>query len=72
MGLVRLTDTHEKLNETQRMEAVQFYGDEAMKMLREAVKRGFKDAAHMRQDKDLESLFNRTDFQMLLKELEKK
>ena len=54
------------------MEAVQFYGDEAMKMLREAVKRGFKDAAHMRQDKDLESLFNRTDFQMLLKELEKK
>jgi hypothetical protein len=30
--------------------AVQFYGDEAMKLLRDAVAKGFKDAARMKKD----------------------
>jgi len=33
---------HEKLDEAKRKELTQFYGDEAMKLLREAVKRGYK------------------------------
>jgi hypothetical protein len=34
----------------QRQAAVQFYGDEAMKLLRDAVAKGFKDAARMKKD----------------------
>jgi hypothetical protein len=29
---------------------VQFYGDEAMKLLRDAVAKGFNDAARMKKD----------------------
>jgi hypothetical protein len=43
-----------------------------MKLLREAVAKGFKDAAHMKQDSDLAPLRQRPDFQKLLKELEEK
>ena len=50
---------------------MQFYGDEAMKLLREAVAKGFKDAKQMKQDRDLDPLRDREDFQKLLEELEK-
>jgi tetratricopeptide (TPR) repeat protein len=50
--------------------AVQFYGDEAMKLLKVAVAKGFKDAADVKQNKDLDSLRGREDFKKLLAELE--
>jgi tetratricopeptide (TPR) repeat protein len=50
--------------------AVQFYGDEAMKMLRDAVNNGWKDAAHIKKDTDLDSLQQREDFKKLLSDLE--
>jgi len=53
----------------QRQAAVQFYGDEAMKLLRNAVAKGFKDAARMQKDSDLDPLRQRSDFQQLLQEL---
>jgi serine/threonine protein kinase/tetratricopeptide (TPR) repeat protein len=61
---------HDKLDDKQRKEAVQFYGDAAMKLLREAVSKGWKDAAHMKKDTDLNSLHQRDDFKKLLAALE--
>jgi hypothetical protein len=43
-----------------------------MVMLEDAVVKGYKDAAHMRQDPDLAPLRKRADFQKLLAELEAK
>jgi serine/threonine protein kinase len=63
---------HEKMDEKQRREAVQFYGDVAMKLLREAVSKGYKDVAHMKKDVDLGPLRPREDFQKLIAELEGK
>jgi hypothetical protein len=69
---IPIVEKHAKLDAAKRKEMAQFYGDEAMKLLREAVKRGFKDAAHMKEDSDLDPLRSRKDFQTLLAELEKK
>jgi tetratricopeptide (TPR) repeat protein len=50
----------------------QEYADRAVELLHQAVKAGWKDAAHMKKDTDLDSLRGREDFQKLLRELEKK
>jgi hypothetical protein len=42
---------------------------EAMVLLKQAVAKGYKDAGHMKQDKDLDALRERADFQKLLAEL---
>jgi hypothetical protein len=60
----------DKLDDTKRKDAVQFYGDAAMKLLRDAVGKGFKDAAHMKKDTDLDPLREREDFKKLVAELE--
>jgi serine/threonine protein kinase/tetratricopeptide (TPR) repeat protein len=48
------------------------YADSAMELLREAVKAGWKDHAHMKKDADLDPLRERDDFRKLLAELEAK
>jgi serine/threonine protein kinase len=63
---------HNKLDAKQRTEAVQFYGDAAMKLLRYAVSKGFKDVAHMTKDADLDPLRRREDFRKLVAQLEGK
>jgi serine/threonine protein kinase len=63
---------HDKLDDKQRKAAVQFYGDAAMKLLREALSKGYKDVAHMEKDADLEPLLQREDFQNLVSELKGK
>ena len=45
-------------------------GDEAMALLKQAVAKGYQNAAHMKQDKDLGALRDREDFKRLLAELE--
>jgi hypothetical protein len=45
------------------------YADRAMELLQRAVQAGYKDAAHMAKDTDLDSLRNREDFRRLLTEL---
>jgi hypothetical protein len=62
--------TEAGLDKAKRQAAVQFYGDAAMKMLQTAVAKGWKDAAHMKKDTDLDPLRTREDFQTLLRELE--
>jgi serine/threonine protein kinase/Flp pilus assembly protein TadD len=49
----------------------QEYADRAMELLRRAVQAGWRNAAHMRQDTDLDPLWGRDDFQQLLRELDK-
>jgi eukaryotic-like serine/threonine-protein kinase len=63
-------DTH--LAEAQRKELAQSYADRAMAFLRQAVARGFKDTAHVKNDAAWEPLRTREDFQKLLAELEGK
>jgi hypothetical protein len=46
------------------------FAEEALALLKQAVGQGFKNAAHMKQDKDLDALRPRVDFQKLLAELE--
>jgi hypothetical protein len=46
------------------------FTEEALSILKQAVAKGFKKAAHMKQDKDLDALRARVDFQKLLAELE--
>ena len=63
---------HDKLDDKQRKEAVQFYADAAMKLLRDAVSKGYKDVMHMKKDTDLDPLRQREDFKKLIAELEGK
>jgi serine/threonine protein kinase/tetratricopeptide (TPR) repeat protein len=46
--------------------------DQAMALLKQAVARGYKNAGHMKRDKDLDTLRDRDDFKKLLAELEGK
>ncbi len=50
----------------------QEYADRAMELLHIAVKAGYKDAAHMKKDTDLDPLREREDFKKLIAELETK
>jgi serine/threonine protein kinase len=56
--------------EAQATAAVQFYGDATMKMLKDAVAKGFKDLPDMKQNEGLDPLRGREDFKRLLAELE--
>jgi serine/threonine protein kinase/tetratricopeptide (TPR) repeat protein len=48
----------------------QVYADRAMELLYQAVKAGYKDAAHMKRNPNLAPLRDRDDFKMLLADLE--
>ncbi len=69
---VQLTGREAQLAEPARKELAQGYADGAMLLLRQAVDRGFKDAAHMKKDTDLQPLRGREDFRKLIAELEGK
>lgn len=69
---VPLAAKHDRLDDEQRKQAVQFYGDAAMKLLRDAGSKGFKDVAYMKKDTNLDPLRQRDDFQQLVAELEGK
>src|SRR5262249_10572085 len=69
---VRIVAKHDKLDAMQRKEAARFYGDAAMKLLRDAVSKGYKDVAHMKKDIDLDPLRQREDYQKLVGDLEPK
>jgi tetratricopeptide (TPR) repeat protein len=69
---VPIVASHAKLDATQRKEAAQLYGDAAMKLLRDAVSKGYKDVAHMKKNTHLDPLRQRDDFQKLIAEREGK
>jgi tetratricopeptide (TPR) repeat protein len=53
----------------QRKQLAQSYADRAMVALRQAVRAGFKDAAYMSKDTDLDALRGRADFKKLVQQL---
>jgi tetratricopeptide (TPR) repeat protein len=55
-----------------KAELVRAYGDQAMGLLREAVRRGFRDAARLRTGANFQALAGREDFRALLSELDAK
>jgi hypothetical protein len=67
---VPIAAKHSRLDDTQRREAAQFYGDAAMKLLRDAVRKGYKDVPHLKKDTDLVPLRQWEDFRKLVAELE--
>jgi hypothetical protein len=71
-GCIPIAAKHQKLDDQQRKESAQFYSDAALKLLRDAVSKGYKDVAHMKKDTDLDPLRQQDDFQKLVAELEGK
>ena len=66
---VPLAEKDKQLSDVKRKELAQSYGDKAMAALRQAIQNGFKDAAHMKKDTDLDALRGREDFKKLLGDL---
>jgi hypothetical protein len=60
----------EQLAAELRQEQARFYAGQGMTMLQHAVAKGYKDASQLKQDKDLDPLRKRDDFQQLLAGLE--
>jgi hypothetical protein len=52
-----------------RADKKQEYATRAMELLQQAVKAGYRDAAHMKEDSDLDPIRGRDDFKKLLAEL---
>jgi tetratricopeptide (TPR) repeat protein len=69
---VPLAEKDPMLDESKRKELAAQYAGRALALLRQAVQRGYTDAAHVRKDNDLDSLRSRRDFQDLLRELDEK
>jgi serine/threonine-protein kinase len=67
---IAIVEIDEKANKEERAKQIQFYGDRAMAMLRDAVAKGYKDAAHMKKNTELDSLRSREDFKKLVADLE--
>jgi serine/threonine-protein kinase len=67
---VPLAEKDAKLPEARRQELARSYGDRALEALRQAVAKGYKDAAQMKKDTDLDAVRGRDDFQKLLAEVE--
>ncbi len=63
---------HDKLDARQRKEAARFYADAAMKLVREAVNKGYKDVARLKKDTDLAPLRRQAEFRKIVAELEGK
>jgi tetratricopeptide (TPR) repeat protein len=61
---------NDQLSAEMRQQLAGQFADRAIALLRQAIECGFKDAAQMKQDTDLNLLHDRPDFQKLLSELE--
>ena len=67
---VPIVEKDDKLDAANRQAEMQFYADQAMAMLRDAVAKGYKNVEHMKKDKDLDPLREREDFKNVVAELE--
>ena len=65
---VPVVDQDERLPGHQRREWMQRYSDQAVVLLEDAIRKGFKDLARLQNDTDLESLRPHPGFQRLLTE----
>ena len=53
---ISIVRADEQATKDERDRQAAFYGDEATTMLRDAVAKGYKDAAHMKHDKHFDAL----------------
>jgi hypothetical protein len=67
---IPILEKYGQLDAAKRKVAVQFYGDQAMVMLRVAVSKGWRAVGHMRRDTDLDPLRTRDDYKKLVADLE--
>jgi serine/threonine-protein kinase len=68
---IPLAEQDSRVSKTQRQQQARCYGDQALEMLRKALSQGYRDADHLKKDKDLEPLRAREDLKQLLIELPK-
>jgi tetratricopeptide (TPR) repeat protein len=66
---VPLAEKDARLLEGKRKELAKSYADQALAALRQAVGKGYRDAANLKKDPDLDPLRGRDDFQKLLAEV---
>jgi serine/threonine-protein kinase len=71
-GCSERAENDRKLSPTDRARLKEQYAGRAMDFLRQALARGFQDAALLKTDKDLVPLRSRGDFRRLVQELEQK
>jgi serine/threonine protein kinase len=71
-GCIALVDKDTELAAAQRKDLAESYAEKSLKLLRQAVERGFTDAARMQKDPRLEPLRERPEYRKLLAELEGK
>jgi tetratricopeptide (TPR) repeat protein len=67
---VAAVEKADKLDEAMRRAEMQFYADQAMAMVRDAVAKGYKNADYMKTDKGLDPIRGREDFKKVVAELE--
>jgi serine/threonine-protein kinase len=60
----------EQLSPEERQRQTLLFANQALAMLRHAIDKGYKDVAQLKQDKDLDPVRQREDFQNLLAELD--
>ena len=65
-----IVEKNDKLDAAKRQAEMQFYADQAMAMLRDAVAKGYENIEHMKQDNNLDPLRERADFKKVVAELE--
>jgi hypothetical protein len=63
---------HDQLDDRQRTEAAQLYGDAARKLLRDALSKGSRDVVHLKKATDLNPLRQREEFRKPVAELQGK
>ena len=71
-GYYHLTRGFARLSASADKDAREKDAQQAMDFLRKAVAKGYGNVAHLKEDKDLDSLRSREDFRKLVAELEKK
>jgi tetratricopeptide (TPR) repeat protein len=69
---IPIVQKDDHLDLAKRQAAAQLYADEAMKMLNDAVAKGWRDATRIKKDTDFEPLRDREDFKKLIAKFEKK
>jgi hypothetical protein len=67
---VPLAADDQALSEAKRKEQAQSYASQAVDLLRQAGRLGFRDARHLRTEAAFAPLRGRADFQALLREIE--
>ncbi len=67
---IPIVDQDPQADAGRRKQRTEFYGEQALAMLRTAVTKGYTDAAHIKEDSDLDTLRQRDDYKKLLAGLE--